>query len=209
MRLAAFIRPIDAFSVVDVKEATVTFVAKSQSMRAMGKEEFSASKSAVLDFLDDLIGVERGTAQRNAGPQHEKRSSAAQSPAGSSGAATAACTAAIRTSSSARAIEAAPKGPQANQAHHQRPAARHVRLLRGRDGPSRVLKTVYTQIVKRAFHPKARLHLRRLRTSPRQEGLACRSHDCGRPAYRQEARRSRRKDGKPGVECCHAPKHQG
>jgi hypothetical protein len=68
MRLAAFIRPIDAFSVVDVKEATVTrYVAKSQSMRAIGKEEFSASKSAVLDFLDDLIGVERGTTQRNAG----------------------------------------------------------------------------------------------------------------------------------------------
>ncbi|WP_234840443.1 hypothetical protein [Sinorhizobium meliloti] len=68
MRLAAFIRPIDAFSVVDVKEATVTrYVAKSQSMKAMGKQDFQESKTAVLDFLDDLIGVELGTTQRNAG----------------------------------------------------------------------------------------------------------------------------------------------
>ncbi|ASP85042.1 MULTISPECIES: hypothetical protein [Sinorhizobium] len=67
-RLAAFIRPIDAFSVVDVKEATVTrYVAKSQSMKAMDKQEFQESKTAVLDYLDDLIGVERGTTQRNAG----------------------------------------------------------------------------------------------------------------------------------------------
>lgn len=67
-RMAAFIRPIDGFSIVDVKEATVTrYVAKSQSMKAMDKQEFQQSKVAVLDFLDDLIGVERGTTHRNAG----------------------------------------------------------------------------------------------------------------------------------------------
>lgn len=67
-RMAAFIRPIDGFSIVDVKEATVTrYVAKSQSMKAMDKQEFQQSKAAVLDFLDDLIGVERGTTHRNAG----------------------------------------------------------------------------------------------------------------------------------------------
>ncbi|HEV7319438.1 MAG TPA: hypothetical protein VGO04_12620 [Ensifer sp.] len=66
-RMAAFIRPIDGFSIVDVKEATVTrYVAKSQSMKAMDKQEFQQSKVAVLDFLDDLIGVERGTTHRNA-----------------------------------------------------------------------------------------------------------------------------------------------
>lgn len=67
-RMAAFIRPIDGFSIVDVKEATVTrYVAKSQSMKAMDKQEFQQSKVAVLDFLDDLIGVARGTTHRNAG----------------------------------------------------------------------------------------------------------------------------------------------
>jgi len=67
-RMAAFIRPIDGFSIVDVKEATVTrYVAKSQSMKAMDKQEFQQSKVAVLDFLDELIGVERGTTHRNAG----------------------------------------------------------------------------------------------------------------------------------------------
>ena len=67
-RVAAFIRPIDAFSVVVVNEATVTrYTAKSQSVKAMGKQEFQESKTAVLDFLDDLIGVDRGTTQRQAG----------------------------------------------------------------------------------------------------------------------------------------------
>lgn len=65
MRLAAFIRPIDAFSLVDVKESTVTrYTAKSQSMRAMGKDDFQRSKQDVLDFLDDLIGTEKGQIEK-------------------------------------------------------------------------------------------------------------------------------------------------
>lgn len=60
-RMASFIRPLDEFSVVSVKEATVTrAVAKSQSMKAMGKRDFQASKQAILDYLEDMIGVQRG-----------------------------------------------------------------------------------------------------------------------------------------------------
>ncbi len=57
-RVAAFIRPIDEFSVVTVEGCTVTrWVAKSQSQKAMGKPDFEASKRAVLDFIADMIGV--------------------------------------------------------------------------------------------------------------------------------------------------------
>lgn len=58
LRVAAFIRPIDEFSIVSVKEATVTrWTAKSQSVKAMGREEFQRSKDAVLQILSDLIGT--------------------------------------------------------------------------------------------------------------------------------------------------------
>lgn len=64
-RMASFIRPIDAFSVVSVNEATVTrFTAKSQSMKAMGKRDFQKSKDEVLDFLDALIGTTAGQIQQ-------------------------------------------------------------------------------------------------------------------------------------------------
>lgn len=57
-RLAAFIRPLDEFAVVRAEGATVTVMtAQSQSMRAMGKDQFQASKTAVLEYLSDLIGV--------------------------------------------------------------------------------------------------------------------------------------------------------
>lgn len=57
-RMAAFIRPIDEFSIVSVKEATVTrWTAKSQSVKAMGREDFQRSKDAVLQVLSDMIGT--------------------------------------------------------------------------------------------------------------------------------------------------------
>lgn len=66
-RVAAFIRPMDDFSVVTVREAVVrVWTAKSQSKKAMGAKDFQASKSDVLDFIDDLLGVERGSSARNA-----------------------------------------------------------------------------------------------------------------------------------------------
>lgn len=58
-RVSAFIGPIDEFSVVTVQGSTVTrFTARSQSMRAMGKQEFEASKRAVLDYIAGMIGVD-------------------------------------------------------------------------------------------------------------------------------------------------------
>lgn len=66
-RVAAFIRPMDEYAVVTVREAVVrVFTAQSQSTRAMGAKAFQDSKTKVLDALDDLLGVERGATERNA-----------------------------------------------------------------------------------------------------------------------------------------------
>lgn len=57
-RMASFVRPADEFSIVTVTEATVTrWTAKSQSMRAMGKKDFQASKDAVLEVIASMVGV--------------------------------------------------------------------------------------------------------------------------------------------------------
>lgn len=58
MRLAAFVRPMDEFAVVTTEVCVVTvYTAKSQSMRAMGRKEFAASKEAVLGIVAEMIGV--------------------------------------------------------------------------------------------------------------------------------------------------------
>ena len=60
-RVAAFIKPMDDFAVARVSEAVViVYTAKSQSVRARGKAEFQASKSAVLDVLAEMLGVPVG-----------------------------------------------------------------------------------------------------------------------------------------------------
>lgn len=65
LRIAAFIGGIDEFAVVVVRDDVVKhFTAKSQSVRSMGKEEFQKSKQAVLDVLDDLLNLERGSLLR-------------------------------------------------------------------------------------------------------------------------------------------------
>ncbi len=57
-RLAAFMRPLDEYAVVDASEAVVTvYTAKSQSMKAMGKDAFQASKDSVLAILAGLLDV--------------------------------------------------------------------------------------------------------------------------------------------------------
>lgn len=57
-RIAAFIKPLDDFSIVVVNEATVSvYSAKSQSLKAMGAKDFQASKEKVLDYCHGLIGV--------------------------------------------------------------------------------------------------------------------------------------------------------
>ena len=66
-RVAAFVKPMDEYAVVIVREAVVrVYTAQSQSMRAMGKKAFQDSKQAVLDAIDDLLGVERGETAKNA-----------------------------------------------------------------------------------------------------------------------------------------------
>lgn len=60
-RVAAFISPMDDYAVIVVREATIkVFTAKSQSMRAMGKADFQASKEAVLDVISGMIGIKTG-----------------------------------------------------------------------------------------------------------------------------------------------------
>lgn len=61
LRVAAFIRPIDEFAIVVVSGPTVTvYTAKSQSEKAMGRADFQASKTRVLEILSELVGVEVG-----------------------------------------------------------------------------------------------------------------------------------------------------
>jgi hypothetical protein len=60
-RLAAFVKPMDEFAIVSVNECVVNvYTAQSQSHRAMGKQDFQRSKDAVLEILNDLIGVKSG-----------------------------------------------------------------------------------------------------------------------------------------------------
>jgi hypothetical protein len=67
-RVAAFVRPADEFSIVVVNEATATrYVAKSQSMRAMGKQVFQESKDAVLGVIAAMIEVTPRQLALNAG----------------------------------------------------------------------------------------------------------------------------------------------
>lgn len=59
LRLAAFLRPIDEFSVVIVSNTVVTrFTAQSQSKRAMGAKLFQESKTAIMEVIGRLIGVD-------------------------------------------------------------------------------------------------------------------------------------------------------
>jgi len=57
-RVAGFVRPLDGYAVVTVREALVTiYTAQSQSMKAMGRKVFQESKQAVLDIVAGMIGV--------------------------------------------------------------------------------------------------------------------------------------------------------
>ena len=61
-RWAKNLRPLDEYSVVTVEGSTVyRFTAQSQSRRAMGAKLFGESKQAILDYIEDLIGVDRGS----------------------------------------------------------------------------------------------------------------------------------------------------
>jgi hypothetical protein len=56
LRVAAFLRPIDEYAVVNVSASTVVMLtARSQSARAMDRKTFEASKTAVLDYIASLV----------------------------------------------------------------------------------------------------------------------------------------------------------
>lgn len=62
VKVSGVIQTYDEDAVVMVKGRTVhIFTAKSQSMKAMGKDEFQRSKVAVLDEVSKLIGVDATT----------------------------------------------------------------------------------------------------------------------------------------------------
>ncbi len=64
---AKFMQPCSEFDVVDVDGPVITrFTAQSQSMRAMGKEDFQRSKTAVLDYLASMIGTDTKTLEKAA-----------------------------------------------------------------------------------------------------------------------------------------------
>lgn len=68
LRFASYIKPVDAYAVVTVKEAVVTrYTAQSQSLKAMGKDEFQRSKQAVLEIVAEMIGVSPSDLSREAG----------------------------------------------------------------------------------------------------------------------------------------------
>lgn len=58
LRAAAWARGGQGYSVIVVTGCVVTeYTAKSQSLKAMGKEQFQLSKDATLAYLAELIGV--------------------------------------------------------------------------------------------------------------------------------------------------------
>lgn len=60
-RWARNLRPMDEYSIVTVEGTTVyRFTAQSQSKRAMGGKLFNESKQAIIEFIEDLIGVRKG-----------------------------------------------------------------------------------------------------------------------------------------------------
>lgn len=67
LRAALFIRAREEFTWVVVRgPLVVARTAKSQSMRAMDKVEFQASKTAVLTIVSDMLGVPAKTLTREA-----------------------------------------------------------------------------------------------------------------------------------------------
>lgn len=67
-RFAVFYRRIDDFArIFPAGKKVIIRYAKSQSLKAMGKEQFQASKKAVLDLIESITGVPTGTLMKEAG----------------------------------------------------------------------------------------------------------------------------------------------
>lgn len=68
LRVAAFIKPLDDYAIVEVTGCVVThYTAQSQSRKAMGAKVFQESKTAILDIVSAMIGVKPAELQREAG----------------------------------------------------------------------------------------------------------------------------------------------
>jgi hypothetical protein len=64
-RLSAFIAPMDAYALVVARGPVVTvWTARSQSMRAMGKDEFLRSQAAVRELIATMIKVKPDELER-------------------------------------------------------------------------------------------------------------------------------------------------
>lgn len=67
-RLASVIAGLDPYSVTEVRRNVVRHLrAMSQSLRAMGREDFQRSKQGCLEVVADLIGVPASTLSANVG----------------------------------------------------------------------------------------------------------------------------------------------
>jgi hypothetical protein len=63
--LGTFIRTNDAFARISIHgRKVIVRTAKSQSMKAMGKEDFGRSKNDVLDLASQLVGVDPKTVSK-------------------------------------------------------------------------------------------------------------------------------------------------
>jgi len=67
LKVAAFVRPIDDFSIVTTNGNIVqVHTARSQSSRSMRRQEFQASKTKVLDALSEMLGTSTKALENNA-----------------------------------------------------------------------------------------------------------------------------------------------
>lgn len=67
LRIAAFVRPMDDFALIFVRDCfVIKRTAKSQSRRAMKKAEFQDSKQKIMDIISEMIGVDAASLQDNA-----------------------------------------------------------------------------------------------------------------------------------------------
>jgi len=61
-RLATILKPYDAYAIVIARGNVVTvYTAISQSRRVMGAAQFQQSKTALMEFVGDLLGVDPET----------------------------------------------------------------------------------------------------------------------------------------------------
>lgn len=65
-RVAAFIKPLDEYAVVAVRDNVVIhWTAKSQSVRAMKSKDFQGSKEACFDVMAKMLGTTPGELKQN------------------------------------------------------------------------------------------------------------------------------------------------